>query len=360
MELVLHRRYLGKEYTIGSLYLSRDLSPNPSPQGRGMDSRRLSMKEGEAVPEVIDTVESSNTESEHSSAITAAALPPPLWGGGQGGEVHFCDTLEDVDRGLTQSMSPEEIKRIKIPHETAIPTGVYKVTVNMSPAKKRLLPRLLDVPGFSGILIHRGNTKHDSSGCILVGENKVKGKVINSTQYEKRLVEILSEAQEKGEEIKIKIINSKIIKNISEEFVVNVTKDKAKLACKNAVAQLGWRIMKENTDSMVCKEVAAQSTSFTWPAEVTISIFGNTEDTKIVLNGSIMGFGPVQSGHLKGQIGRIKNLIETCSLQINNQSTTQDKKDSLSGELERLAELHSKGILSDAEFKNAKSKLLNI
>jgi hypothetical protein len=103
-------------------------------------------------------------------------------------------------------MSSDEIKRIKIPHETAIPAGVYRVVVNMSPAKKRMLPRLLDVPGFSGILIHRGNTKSDSSGCILVGENKVKGKVINSTQYEKRLVEILSQAQERGEDIFIRIV----------------------------------------------------------------------------------------------------------------------------------------------------------
>jgi hypothetical protein len=99
----------------------------------------------------------------------------------------------------------DEIRKTKILHETAIPTGVYKLIVNLSPAKKRLLPRLLDVPGFSGILIHRGNTKHDSSGCILVGENKVKGKVINSTQYEKRLVEILTEAQERGDEILITI-----------------------------------------------------------------------------------------------------------------------------------------------------------
>jgi hypothetical protein len=133
MELRLQRRFLGKDYTIGSLYV-----------------------DGE----------------------------------------YFCDTLEDTDRGLTQEMPLEEIRKIKIPHETAIPTGTYRVTVNMSPAKKRMLPRLLDVPGFSGILIHRGNTKSDSSGCILVGENRVKGKVINSTQYEKKLVEMLTETEE--------------------------------------------------------------------------------------------------------------------------------------------------------------------
>ncbi|MDR1525983.1 MAG: DUF5675 family protein [Tannerella sp.] len=118
---------------------------------------------------------------------------------------YFCDTLEDVDRGLTQTMATEDIHRIKIPHETAIPTGVYRMTANLSPAKKRILPRLLDVPGFSGILIHRGNTKNDSSGCILVGENRVKGKVVNSTPYEKRLVAILTEAQERGEETDIEV-----------------------------------------------------------------------------------------------------------------------------------------------------------
>jgi hypothetical protein len=121
---------------------------------------------------------------------------------------YFCDTLEDVDRGLTQTMPVEEIRKIKIPNETAIPTGVYRVIVNLSPAKKRMLPRLLDVPGFSGILIHRGNTKKDSSGCILAGENKVKGMVINSTKYEKQLVEILTQAQENGEEISIEISNN--------------------------------------------------------------------------------------------------------------------------------------------------------
>ena len=105
--------------------------------------------------------------------------------------VYLCDTLEDADRGLSQDMPLSEIQRIKVMHETAIPTGTYKVIVNMSPRFGRLLPRLLDVPGFEGILIHRGNTDKDTSGCILVGENKAVGKVINSTPYELRLVEML-------------------------------------------------------------------------------------------------------------------------------------------------------------------------
>ena len=97
---------------------------------------------------------------------------------------YFCNTLEDA------------VRKAKIPNETAIPNGTYKVIVNMSPKFKRLLPRLLDVPGFDGILIHRGNTPSDTSGCILVGENKVKGKVINSTIYEKKLVELLKDEKD--------------------------------------------------------------------------------------------------------------------------------------------------------------------
>jgi hypothetical protein len=109
---------------------------------------------------------------------------------------YFCDTLEDVDRGLTQSMPLAEIKRIKVMHQTAIPTGTYKVIVNVSPSKQRLLPRLLDVPGFDGILMHRGNTDADSSGCVLVGENKQVGKVLNSTKYELALVDLLKNEKE--------------------------------------------------------------------------------------------------------------------------------------------------------------------
>lgn len=119
---------------------------------------------------------------------------------------YFCDTLEDTDRGITQNTPISDIKRIKIPSRTAIPIGTYDIIVNMSPRFKRQLPRLLNVPGFEGILIHRGNEDNDTSGCILVGENKVIGKVINSTIYEIRLVRVLTEVQNRKESITITIM----------------------------------------------------------------------------------------------------------------------------------------------------------
>ena len=119
---------------------------------------------------------------------------------------YFCDTLEDTDRNISQSTPLDTIKKVKLPNNTAIPTGTYKVIVNVSPKFKRLLPRLLNVPGFDGILIHRGNTDKDTSGCILIGENKVVGRVINSTGYETKLVSILNKAQDNKENITIEIM----------------------------------------------------------------------------------------------------------------------------------------------------------
>lgn len=118
---------------------------------------------------------------------------------------YFCDTLEDTDRNLKQTDSLSSIKKVKVPNKTAIPTGTYELIVNMSPKFKRRLPRLLNVPGFDGILIHRGNSDRETSGCLLVGENKIVGKVINSTKYETKLVSILTERQNKGEAIEIEV-----------------------------------------------------------------------------------------------------------------------------------------------------------
>jgi hypothetical protein len=59
---------------------------------------------------------------------------------------------------------------------------------------KGFLPRLINVPAFEGVLIHIGNTPKDTEGCILVGENKVVGQVLNSTQTFRRLYDILKKA----------------------------------------------------------------------------------------------------------------------------------------------------------------------
>lgn len=118
---------------------------------------------------------------------------------------YFCDTLEDPNRDTNKNGTFDN-GEVKIKANTAIPYGTYRVIVSMSPRFKRELPRLLDVPSFSGVLIHRGNTPSDTEGCILVGENKVKGQVINSTPYEVKLVKLLKEAQNKGEEIWIEIV----------------------------------------------------------------------------------------------------------------------------------------------------------
>lgn len=117
----------------------------------------------------------------------------------------FCDTLEDKVCDLNKNGVFDGDEK-KVYAETAIPYGTYNVVVDYSPKFKRELPRLQNVKHFEGILIHRGNTAEDSAGCILVGENKVKGKVVNSTPYEKELVRILKEAQDRKEPITIKIV----------------------------------------------------------------------------------------------------------------------------------------------------------
>ena len=106
---------------------------------------------------------------------------------------YLCDTLEDA------------VRPVKVPGKTAIPAGIYKVIVNRSPRFGRDLPRLVDVPGFEGILIHRGNTPEDTSGCILVGENKAVGRVINSAGYEVEIVRRCKEAIARGEAITITV-----------------------------------------------------------------------------------------------------------------------------------------------------------
>lgn len=103
-------------------------------------------------------------------------------------DVYFCDVIEDKDRDITQNTPISEIKKIKVYGETAIPYGTYKVKITYSSKFKRNLPLIESVPGFEGVRIHSGNTEKDSAGCLIVGENKVKGKVINSKQTLEKLM----------------------------------------------------------------------------------------------------------------------------------------------------------------------------
>lgn len=119
---------------------------------------------------------------------------------------YFCDTLEDIDRGLTDNMTDSYISTVKVVDQTAIPTGSYKVTITYSNRFQKLLPLINNVKGFSGIRIHSGNTKEDTSGCILVGFNTEKGKVVNSRVTFNKLFNILQDTLNNGKQVEIKII----------------------------------------------------------------------------------------------------------------------------------------------------------
>lgn len=103
---------------------------------------------------------------------------------------YLCDILEPENRGLHQEMPLEQIKAKKITGKTAIPAGTYRVKLLVSPTLKGRyyakpyegrFPCLQDVPGFSGILIHPGNTTEDTRGCLLPGTAvKGEGRVYDS------------------------------------------------------------------------------------------------------------------------------------------------------------------------------------
>lgn len=127
----------------------------------------------------------------------------------------FSNTIEDKVRGLSSDMDESKIKSLKVYGETAIPTGTYVIDLNtVSPKFKSRswakpyggkIPRLLNVKGFEGILIHPLNTAKDSLGCIGVGLNTKKGIITNSTEYFHVLMKELLRAKTLGETITIKI-----------------------------------------------------------------------------------------------------------------------------------------------------------
>lgn len=107
------------------------------------------------------------------------------------GNVFECYTLEDKVR-------EGDIFKVKVQNETAIPAGRYEVILNMSNRFKKYMPLLLNVPNFSGVRIHSGNTKDHTEGCILVGfENGEDGFLGDSRNAFNELMKVLRKVEKK-------------------------------------------------------------------------------------------------------------------------------------------------------------------
>ena len=116
--------------------------------------------------------------------------------------VFECYTVEDTDRKMEEDLTR------KVNGKTAIPRGRYEVILSMSNRFKKILPEVLNVPGFAGIRIHSGNSSVDTEGCIILGsindkvdDDWIGGSKIALTQFMAKL----ETAKENNEKVYIEI-----------------------------------------------------------------------------------------------------------------------------------------------------------
>lgn len=110
---------------------------------------------------------------------------------------YFCDTLEDTVRDTNKSGKFDNGEQ-KIKGKTAIPYGTYEIKWTYSPRFKKYTPQLMNVPSFEGIRVHAGNTSADTEGCLILGENKQVGKVLNSRATINKFYPIIKKACSNG------------------------------------------------------------------------------------------------------------------------------------------------------------------
>jgi hypothetical protein len=114
-------------------------------------------------------------------------------------DVYICETCEDADRHIEDGGE-------KVYGETAIPRGLYKVVLSHSAHFNRTLPEILNVPRFSGVRIHGGNTAADSLGCILVGRVRMADGIANCAATVQRIIDMIESAEEHGEMVTLEVI----------------------------------------------------------------------------------------------------------------------------------------------------------
>lgn len=112
-------------------------------------------------------------------------------------DAYFCDTLEDTVRDTNKSGKFDNGEQ-KIKGKTAIPYGTYEIKWTYSPRFKKYTPQLMNVPSFEGIRVHAGNTSADTEGCLILGENKQVGRVLNSRATINKFYPIIKEACSNG------------------------------------------------------------------------------------------------------------------------------------------------------------------
>jgi len=145
-----------------------------------------------------------------------------------------------------------------------------------------------------------------------------------------------------------------------DEFVLPFSLSVASVICQQALAESELEVKNRSEGLIICEEHV--SFGFTNPARLEVILKVESSDsTRVIINGSNLGIGPIQSGHVRGKVEEIKNVILAEANEkgkaIDIQKTGQSQS-SLASEIEKLSKLREQGIISEDEFKQAKAKLL--